>query len=131
MTTVEQPLATRSFEEMAPEGHTRTVFHIDNPLQLKASETQLSKAVHLCQEDRRAWIDAQMKKMLPGWVYRLSQKAAEAKTPQEAAQKIKKVGEYMESERIEICHPQGRSLKTYIYHRKKPVAEYELRLDTR
>lgn len=129
MTTVEQPYATGSFTENAPQGHVRTVFHADNPLQHKVNETHLKEIAALSQKDRYAWIDAEIRKVLPDKFYRLVVNSWTEKDKKKAADMMAQADHYMRTNRIQIVHPGGRSLHTFIYVKGVIVAEYELRLD--
>lgn len=127
---VEQPLETRSFVEQTPQGYERTVFHISNPLQQKKTPVQLRDTAALSQKDRYAWIDAQMKKLLPEKFYKLVVDSQNQSDRKKAADMMAQADTWMRNNRIQIVHPGNQSLQTYIYVKGQIVAEYELRLDT-
>lgn len=114
-TTVE--CVTESATESKPE---IVYYRVHNPLAHKHWQEILLQLQGNAEAEIERWRDAALKRILPRWCYDFAHSGK--------PKKAQKVFDYMNRNRIEIVHPEGRSLERYIAIDGKPVSIFRIEL---
>lgn len=97
-----------------------TYYRVHNPLAVPHWEQILVQLQGQCEAEIERWRDAWMRKLLPESAYKDAHSGV--------AKNAKRCWKYMDKERIEIVHPDGRSLERYIAVKGKIVAKFVIEL---
>lgn len=97
-----------------------TTYKVHNPLAKPHWQEILLQLQGNAEAEIERWRDAALKRILPQWAYDFAHSGK--------PKKAQKVWEFMKKHRIEIIHPDGRSLERYIAVDGKPVSIFRIEL---